>query len=263
MKLIRQLITIPLIVLRDLLSVIPVYDKLNVMRWICLINDTADNALTYISALIASYGPADFEEAALEQMHKHKDARFAVVVGMNYLDAGQFAKFSQVLDAAIAADCRNAHELFMMRFLHANREDATKLDGIVDQMIARTDLAPALSQLAWTFKCWSLVEKRKFEQASSAADRILEIEANGIAFLVKWIVNFNNNPPLAAGYFVKAEQVWQYPYFEASVAQGWHLLGKAKEAAEYLRKAMLEGFQPQKSDEIFTAIMDSEQYRQG
>jgi len=261
-KLIRQIITIPLIVLRDLLSVAPVFDKLKVMRWICLVNDTSNNALAYITALITSYGVAEFEDAAMEQMYKYQDARFAVVIGMAYYELGQFAKSKQVLDTALAAGCRNEYELLLLQFLHSSREDASKLDAIVEKMLERKDLNPAMSQLAWTFKCWSLVEKRKFEQASAVADRILEIEANGIAFLVKWIATFNINPPLAAGYFTKAEQVWQYPFFEASVAQGWHLLGKAQEAAEYMRKAVLDGFEPQKNDEIFNAIMNSEQYRQ-
>ncbi len=263
MKIIRQLITIPLIILRDLLSVIPIYNKLEVMRWICLVNDSSDNAMAYISALIAAYGPADFEQAAIEQMHKHKDARFATAVGMAYYEAGQFGKSKQMLETALSTGCGNEYELLMLSFLHCSREDASELDAIIDQMLERKDLSPGISQLAWTFKCWSLVEKRKFEQAAAMADRILAIEANGFAFLVKWIVTFNVNPPLAAGYFTKAEQVWRHPYFEASVAQGWHLLGKAKEAAEYLHKAKLDGFQPHKSDEIFNEIMNSEQYRQG
>ncbi|MFI4911018.1 MAG: hypothetical protein ACIAQZ_05070 [Sedimentisphaeraceae bacterium JB056] len=257
----RQLIALPLVVLRDLLSIIPIYNKLEVMRWICIVTDQADDALAYISGLVNAYGVEQFKEPAFEQMKKYKDARFALALGMGYYNSNKLDSAKECVDIAEQCGCKNLHELLMLKFLLAGNSDKNTKEQIIEQIINSTNLGAECSQFAWTFKCWSLLENRKFEEASVVADRILEIQENAIAILVKWATTFERNPIAARDYFDKAKAAWKFPHFEASVAQGWFLLGNMEAAVEYLRIAQRDGFRPDSDDAIFEEIMNSEEYK--
>jgi tetratricopeptide (TPR) repeat protein len=259
-KILRQIIALPLVILRDLLSVVPIYNKLEVMRWICIVTDSREDALAYITALINGYGAERFEQPAFEQMSKYADARFALAAGMDYLNRSKFREALNCVERAEKGNCQNLHELLMLKFLLTDDSDKKTRDDLIDRIISSTDLGAECSQFAWTFKCWSLLENRKFEEASRVADRILAIQENGIAILVKWATTFERNPIAAREYFDKAQAVWKYPYFEASVAQGWYVLGDMAAAAKYLRIARRNGFHPAGSDTIFSEIMRSEEY---
>lgn len=259
---IRKTLSLPLVVLRDLLTFIPIYDKLKVMRWICILTESADDVLGYITALTLAYEPKEFEQPALEQMRVFKDARFAAVIAKAYLSQNKPVDARRCIDAAVESDCTNKQVLLLMQYYLWKEGDQFTQKQLIELMLQRDDLPPEATKVAWIGKCWQYIENKDIENAEIIADKILEIEENAIAMLVKWIASFNKNEQAAKAFFLRANQIWEHKHFNTLAAQGWYVLGNMTEAAKYLKKSIREGFIPEKGSAFIEEIMQSPEYEQ-
>ena len=109
---------------------------------------------------------------------------------------------------------------------------------IVEQILSRNDLPGNVTLHALIVKANSLLDLQKWDQAEKIADRILAIQEQNDARIIKWVVSLQRDDKAQADeHLQKARGKLPNSAFYPIIAQGLLCLGRKKEAMERLCKA--------------------------
>lgn len=139
--------------------------------------------------------------------------------------------------------CSNSQMLLWMELTLGNFLAEYDEWEIAEQILSRNDLPSDFTVSALTTKSHIFMERRRWSEAEAIADRILSIEEQPAARIVKWAVY------MAAGEQMQAEKQLSFARrklsaddVDARLAFGWLALGRAKEAMEHLRRCNPDRF---------------------
>ena len=135
-------------------------------------------------------------------------------------------------------------------------------EEIADQILSRNDLPGHVTLAAMIQKANMLLEQKNWKEAEAIADRILGVEPQADAQLIKWITcSADGREAEASRHFVIARGLIHGATFEILAARGFLLLDRKAEAMEHLCNATKQGYKLRSSDTPLGRLAESEEFQ--
>ena len=179
-------------------------------------------------------------------MDKRPSGEIAAFAGMVEMDLGDVEQAESYLQAAQQAggDREGLTELLQCRIVGGRDESGRQIDELISQLAERRDLSPLVSKFIIENLMWRNLFRRRFDEAQEMADRLLAVESNPQAEVVRGVLyQVAGMDPLAEGCFTRAAVMTSserlYAHCLATAAVGWQdqahqLLAELREQNEDL-----------------------------
>jgi len=239
----RQLIAAPLRILAWVLYRTGIGDALIIIRLICRITGDVDDWRRLLIFLCTKEGIEKARSEAEKMIARFGSAKISATIAYveinNDADSGmqlarkwiKEAKDKKLKDADAMLDL----ELCLSA-------EVAESERVIEQILNRNDLQGETTRLALVHKARLLMSRGQWPQAEEVVDKILAVEENFDARLIKWI-SCSKSSKVEEGQ-KNLRELLRLPldgYQKALVAGGWLTLGDKEKAMEWVRAAEKDG----------------------
>lgn len=202
-------------------------------------------------------------EMAEKMIVESKDSRLAATAGLLEIACSKdFTAANMWAKKAKEIGCGNPEMLLPLElFLSEYLEEYDK-DEIVEQVLSRNDLPGLATLSALICKANALLKKHCWDEAEKIANRILAIQEQPDARIMKWVIcSVRGEQAKADEHFKKAQGKLPDAVFNTLVAQGWLVLGQVDKAMERLCSAEPDGIVLQQCKSEIGDLARSEEFK--
>jgi len=244
-KLIRELVVLPLRLLLLVCRFVPVFDQYVPVKWIWRIGRGVEDGCTLISMAGQREGLETARKIAHEILTETRSARVAVTIGiMESQNNPDFIAVKGWIDRAEELDCKDGQLLLILKFICSTHFQAYDTSEVVDEMIACKYLPMEFSWAALIQKGNTLLAEKRWEEAEEMADHLLCVKEDFLARFIKWVVSLQRaDHKQAKIHFAKSKGNMPDDHYSAMIAEGYLYLNKEDEAMAWLYKAVESGLQ--------------------
>lgn len=158
--------------------------------------------------------------------------------------------------------CRNPEMLLMLKLLISAREGCED-ENVINEILARNDLSGGFTRTALFCRAWKLAEKKQWSDAEAIADKILGIEEQVDARIIKWMCCLvRGDEGESQAHFRRAQKQMSDGWFKIMAASGWLCMGNEDKAIELLYQAQKEKVVLQESKSPIGALFHSQRYKE-
>ena len=262
-KLIRELIVLPLRLLVLVCRIFPVVDQYALVKWIWRIGRGVEDGCTLISMTGQREGLGGARALAEQILSETRSARVAVTIGiMERQDDPGCIAIKGWIDLAEELDCKDNQLLLILKFVCSMHFPEYDIQQIVEEMINCKYLPMEYSRAALVEKGDILLGEKRWEDAELIADHLLCVKEDSHARLIKWIVSLQRGDHGHAEiHFAKSKGVMPEHLHSVMIGQGYLYLGRDDEAMEWLYKAVKGGLQwPMQKESPVGRMLKSEKF---
>ncbi|MBW8034780.1 MAG: hypothetical protein FVQ79_03775 [Planctomycetes bacterium] len=262
-KLIRELVVLPLRLLVLVCRIVPVFDQYALVKWIWKIGRAVEDGCTLISMIGQKEGLEAAQVLAGQILTETRSARVAVVIGiMESQNNPDFISIKGWIDRAEELDCDDGQLLLILKFVCSMHFPEYNNKQIVDEMIACKYLPMEYSRAALVEKADILCSEKRWEEAELIADHLLCVKEDSHARIFKWIVSLQRaDHGQAEIHFAKSKGNIPEHYHSALVGQGYLYLGRDDEAMGWLYEAVKGGLRwPMQKESPVGRMLQSDKF---
>lgn len=198
--------------------------------------------------------------SAANLLEQTRHSNIATTIGYLEISSGNTEAARDWINQAGRLECESPEMMLGLELFIA--EDDSESEILISQILARDDLPMEFTRNALTRKMWKLAEKRDWEQAEQISNRILGVEENVDARLIKWMgCESRQQHAQAEKHLAFAQSKLPEPVFNMLMAQGWLFLDNPDKAMEWTYKAEQSGIKINELDSEIGDLARSEEFR--
>lgn len=238
-----RLVAVPIRLLADAASLVTIFDPTSLWSACWKLSRSAGDGGKLLVLMARKYGVASVRETAEKMLEETRDCQLAVTMG--FIEFGYREDIESVnrwVKLAREKGYRNPELLLALELALGEFVEGYDKPQIAEQILARNDLPAEVTLRALLVRALWLLEQQRWDEAEQIADKVLCIQEQGNARIIKWAA-CHKRAEHACGeiHFQKARQLLSPAIFNFMVAQGWFYMGQPKEAMEYLYQAKKRG----------------------
>ena len=223
-----------------------------------------DDGCNFLFSQCAKCGAGAVREIAAEMMEESGDCRIAQAMGLIEFNVARDIKAAYGwLKKAREGEYRNKQYLLGLELYLSEFVDGRDRDGIIAQILSRNDLSASTTCYGLMQKAMSFLESGQWSGAEAIADRILTVEENYDARIVKWVSCFaTGRNSEAKKHLLRVRAKVPESVLNITLAECWLFLGRVDRAMECLLKGDREMFRLSESRTQLGNLAKSEEFRQ-
>jgi tetratricopeptide (TPR) repeat protein len=242
MKLLRQILAVPVKMVLQICAFFPKVDKFGLVGLIWKIGREPDYAGTYIFLTSQKKGIESAIETGEEIFKEYPSDRVAGMMGILEYDHYNLNKAKEWLERGRQCPEANPESLLWLELALAGNLDEINTDEVLNKILSRRDLSMNFTKRALVSQAEMFLREKKWDQADAILERILRIENEPGARWMKWTVaKAKGNETEAQKQLRLARTKKQKEIPNIHMALGWYYLGDIGKTQEYLAKAQQDG----------------------
>ena len=262
-RLFGKLIAVPIRLLALAVGFVHVGNPIPLWSTSWKLSRRSEDGCKLLALVWSQYEIEPAREMAEKMIVESKDSRLAATVGFLEISYSKdFTAASMWVKKAKEIGCGNPEMLLQLElFLSEYLEEYDK-DEIVEHVLSRNDLPGLATLSALICKANALLKRRCWDEAEKIANRILAIQEQPDARIMKWVIcSVRGEQTKADEHFKKAQGKLPDAVFNTIVAQGWLFLGRVDRAMERLCSAEPDGFVLQQCKSEIGDLVRSEEFK--
>lgn len=262
-----KILAVPVRMLAQLVGFLRVSDPLFLWSVTWKLSGQARDGSQLLLLICGKDGIEAAREAAEEMLEECRSAELAATMGWIELQRGggdvqgRYDSAREWIERAKQGGFENQQMLLYLEHF-ISQGDSEKRGKVAEEILSRNDLPMEFTRAGLTDKAFGLAHLKDFSGAEAIADNILCIEENAEARLLKWMASLSRgNEAEAERHLLKSKEGgWPEVIFNYMVGQGFLLLGKKREAMEWLYKAKAGGFEFKENKSEIWALVNSSEF---
>jgi len=179
-----KFVALPFRFFAELGGVVRVFDVTSLRKIIWKLTGSSDDCCAAILGMCKNGPTEQARQIARKTMVQTKDCGPAAMMGLMELQHNQDLEAARWIEMAEEIGCENLEMLLYLKFVIGAR--AGQMDErVIDEIILRNDLPGYYSQAALLGKAGMFAERKQWGQAEEIADKILLIEEQANARIIK------------------------------------------------------------------------------
>lgn len=238
---IKNLIAVPIRMLAKAAGLVTFVDETSLWSAVWKL---CHNPYDGIPLLMLTYKRDGIEAArrmAEEMLPEAESCVLVSAIGSIEYSCNDFEAVNKWVKMARDGDYKEPEWLLHLELFLSNYLEEYDSETVAEQILSRSDLPMLITLAALIKKANSFLDKQMWDQAEEIAERILSIQEQNDARLVKWVTCLRRGEQTEADeHFAKARGKLPDAVFAVLVAQGWLFMGEVGKAMEWLYKAEKE-----------------------
>ncbi len=258
----RKLIAVPIRLIAELLEIVGVFDTVPLLSACWKLTRIAEDGSILIVLMCRKHGTKCIRELAKKILVEMRDSGVAATIGtLEYAYEHNVEEANRWLKIAKDNGYKNQELLLHLELLLSNFFDEYDKEAIIDKILSRNDLPAHTTMAALIDRGNFFLENQQWEEAEQIAERVLSIQEQPDARIIKWVVYMRKNDKTQADKnFEKSKKGLPERVFNYIVAQGWVCLGDAGKAMEWLYKSDYDMFYIRESRSPVGQLARSEEF---
>lgn len=238
---IKRLIAVPIRLLAKAAGLVSFVDATSLWSAVWKLSHKPYDGIPLLMLKYKRNGIEAARQMAEEMLPEAKSCVLVSAIGSIEYSCHNFEAADKWIKMARDGDYKEPEWLLHLELFLSDFFEEYDPDTIIEQVLSRNDLPMLITLAALIKKANSLLEKQMWDQAEEIAERILSVQEQTDARLVKWVTCFRRGEQNEADeHFAKAQGKLPDAVFAALVAQGWLFMGEVRKAKEWLYKAEKE-----------------------
>ena len=263
MGLTGKIAAVPIRMLAQLAGLVTFVDELPLWSACWRLSRRAEDSKVLLYQVCSKRGIMPARKLAEEMLAQTKDCEIAATIGfLEYAVYSDIHSVERWVREAKDKGYKNQELLLHLELILSNFLEEYDDKAIIEEILSRNDLAMETSLYALIEKAGLYLEARSWEQAEAIADRILGIQEQVDAQLVKWTVCMKNGDHAGAKiHFNKAKTLLPEDRFNIVAAKHWLILGRKEKAMQFLYAGGQDGFRIRESKSQLGRLANSDEFR--
>lgn len=263
-RLVGRFVAVPIRTLAELLEIVAVFDTLALRRVCWKLTQGVEDGKNLIVLVCRKHGVKHVRAVAEEILAETKDSEIAATMGaLEYSFGHDVRRANGWLRMAKENGYKNQEMLLHLELLLSNFFEDYESEEIIEEILSRKDLPAGATLTALVWKAHRFLEEQRWEEADQVAERILGVQEQADAQIVKWVVSMKRGDKAQADkHFDRGKGKLPEGVFNYVVAGGWLCLGEVGKAMEWLYKSDYEMFYIKESACPIGELARSEEFRE-
>jgi len=260
---IKQLIAVPIRLLAELAGLVAIVDTLPLWSALWKLTHGPQDGCNLLVLVCSKYGIEAARQKAEKMLPRSKSCVLAATIGfLEFRYYQGIEAMNKWVRIAKEGGYKEPEMLLHLELILSNFIEEYDGEAIREQILSRNDLPMLVKFAALISEANTLLEKHLWDEAEKIADRILNIQEQPDARIIKWVTLLVRDDEVEADkQFSKAQGKLADGIFNPLVAQGWLFLGQRREAMEWLYKTRRLGLYIKKSKSQIGVLARSEEFR--
>ena len=260
---IKQAIAVPIRLLALAVGFVHIGNPIRLWSTIWKLGRRSEDGCQLLALVWRQYENDMAREMAEKMIVESKDSRLAAIAGLLEISCSKdFTAASMWAKKAKEIGCGNPETLLPLELFLSEYLEEYDMDEVVEQVLSRNDLPGIATLSALICKADALLKKHCWDEAEKIANRILGIQEQPDARIMKWVIcSVRGEQAKADEHFKKAQGKLPDAVFNMLVAQGWLFLGRVDRAMEWLCRAETDGVVLQKCKSEIGDLARSEEFK--
>lgn len=257
-----RLIAVPIRLFAGVASLVTIFDPTSLWSACWKLSRDVGDGGKLLVLMVRKYGVSSIRGTAEKMLEEARDCQLAATMG--FIEFGYREDIESVnrwVRMAREKGYKNPELLLQLELVLSDFFDEYDRAAIVEEILGRNDLPAQVTLVALISKANGFLEKRRWGEAEQIAERILSIQEQPVARMIKWVTCTAEGKRTCADEHLKRAQ-GQMPsaVFEMLLAQGWLFIGQAGKAMEYLCRVGTADFRLQRSKLPLGVLARSEEF---
>jgi hypothetical protein len=243
-RLVGRFVAVPVRALAELLGIVGVFDTLALRRACWKLTQGVEDGKNLIVLMCRKHGVKHVRAVAEEILTETKDSEIAATIGvLEYSFGHDVRRANGWLRMAKENGYGNQELLLYLKLLLTNFFEDYNGEEVIEEILSRNDLPASATLTALVWKAHRFLEEERWKEAEQVAERILGVQEQVDARIVKWVVCMKRGDKAQADkHFDRGTGKLPEGMFNYVVAGGWLYLGEVGKAMEWLYKSDYEMF---------------------
>ena len=262
LRFLGKLLAVPVRMLAGLASLVTFVDAEPLWAAAWKLNRKPQDGANWLFLKYRKYGLEAARELAKKILPRTKSCLLASAIAfIEYHNRNPKAAYLWA-STAKRDGCEEPETLLLLELLLSDILKEYDCPQIVEQILSRNDLPSHVTLSALVVKTNSLIDLQQWDEAEKIADRILSIQEQNDARIIKWVVSLQRDDKAQANkHLQKARGKLPNSVFYPTIAQGLLCLGRKKEAMDWLCKAGKIEFYLNRSKSKVGQLIRSEEFK--
>jgi hypothetical protein len=257
-----RLVAVPIRLLASVASLVRVFDPTSLWSACWKLSRDARDGGKLLVLMARKHGVASIRERAEEMLEEARDCRLAVTMG--FIEFG-YREDIELVDRWVRLakedGYKNPEFLLQLELVLSDFFDEYDREAVVEEILGRNDLPAQVTLGALVSKANGFLEKGLWFEAEGIAERILSIQEQPDARMIKWVTcTAGGEGARAEGHLRKAQAQMPSAVFEMLVARGRLFLGQTEKAMEHLCRVDTSALRLQRSKSPLGVLARSEAF---
>lgn len=250
-RLIRELVVLPLRLLLLVCRFIPVADRYAIVKWVWRIGRRVEDGWKCLGMTIDRLGIEAGRDLAHEMLNETKSASIVYVIARQENERKNYDAVKEWIDLAEEMECEDLYHTLIVKFFCSYHIEEYDRDEITDEILALNYLPAEYTREALISKAGRLIKKEKLAEAEKIVDHMLCIkEGHQERFMKGMLCLYRDEDKVAVSHFSKARGGLPDNIFYSHLARTYLFHGREQEGMEWLLRAVSGGYDVQEGDPL-------------
>lgn len=261
-KLIRELVALPLRVLLLVCRFVPVVDQYALVKWIWKIGRDVEDGCSLIAMAGRKKDIEGARQWARGVLLETRSARVVYVISvLEEMSGGGLKAILDWIELAEELGCEDSYHLLPVKLNIAHKTEKYDRAEITEEMLACNFLPMEYTYQALAGKAVRLFQEGDYQKAEEIADHLLSVREDLFAGSLKAMICLGRNDDEPAHkFFGKCKKMLPAMNYYFTVAQAYLTANREDEAVEWLYGAVNAGYENKNGDPVIDRLLNSDKY---
>lgn len=260
-KLIREILVLPLKLLFLITRFVPVVDQYVLVKWIWKVGRTTEAGFEIVMMTVEKFGLEAGRDLAHEILKETKSAMIVHGIALQEWLEGDCDAAKEWIDLAEEMDYQDRYHLLSLKLTISHKIAEYDHAEIVEEMLTCNHLPMEYTCMALLNKAYLLFKEKQYHESEEIVDQMLKVRNDQAAEELKVIICLARNEDiLAMKLLAKSKKRLSEIDYNISIALAYFMAGRIDESMEWVYNAVMGGYNKEEGHQAIKNLIESAKF---